>query len=70
MALKVHNTVEHDTNVPSILRSKNHGASSRTTGGNCRVGLNWDPMMKSSVLSPFNFNLFNDIQAEVSDQQA
>jgi len=31
------------------------------TGGNCRAGLNWDPAIKSSVLSPFeagvNMNL-------------
>ena len=40
------------------------------TGGNCRVGLNWDPMIKNSVISPFNFNLFNDIQEEISDKQA
>ena len=25
------------------------------TGGNCRVGLNWDLLIKSSVLSPVNF---------------
>ena len=36
-----------------------------TTGGDCRLGLNWDPMMNGSVLSPFNFNLFNDIQEEL-----
>ena len=31
--------------------------SSSTTGGNCKVGLNRDPMIKSSVLLPFNLNL-------------
>ena len=41
-----------------------------TIGGDCRLGLNWDPMMNGSVLSPFNFNLFNDIQEELSDKQA
>ena len=40
------------------------------TGGNCRVGLNWDPMINSSVLSQFNFNLFDDIQEGISDKQA
>ena len=32
------------------------------TGGNCRVGLNWDLMNKSSVLSPFNFYVSDGIQ--------
>lgn len=29
---------------------------SSTTGGNCKVGLNWDPIISSSLLQPFNFN--------------
>ena len=35
--------------------------SSSATGGNCKEGLNWDPMINSSVLPTFNFNLFYDI---------
>ena len=31
--------------------------SSSTTGGNYKVGLNWDLMIKNSVLSQFNLNL-------------
>ena len=42
IALKVQCTVKCDTKVPGILRWKNHG-------GNCRVDLNWDPMIKSTV---------------------
>ena len=42
--------------------------SSRATGG--KVGLNWDPIISSSVLLPFNFNLFYEIQEEISSKQA
>ena len=44
--------------------------SSRATGGNRKVGLNWDPIISSSVLLPFNFNLFYEIQEEISSKQA
>ena len=44
--------------------------SSRATGGNRKVGLNWDPIISSSVLLPFNFNLFYEIQKEISSKQA
>ena len=42
-----------------------------TTGGNCRARSELgSSQIKSSVLSPFNFNLFNDIQEELFDTQA
>ena len=44
--------------------------SSRATGGNRKVGLNWDPIISSSFLLPFNFNLFYEIQEEISSKQA
>ena len=44
--------------------------SSRATGVNRKVGLNWDPIISSSVLLPFNFNLFYEIQEEISSKQA
>ena len=44
--------------------------SSRATGGNRKVGLNWHPIISSSVLLPFNFNLFYEIQEEISSKQA
>ena len=58
MALKVQNTVKRDTNVPGILRWNNHRAIIKYNWWELQlVGLNWDLMIKSSVLSLFNLNL-------------
>ena len=57
MALNVQYTVQCKTYVPGILRWKNHGAIIKYNSGNRRLDLNWDPMIKSSVLSPLDSNL-------------
>ena len=57
MVLKVQYTVQRNTNVPGILRWKNHGAIIKYNSGNRRLDLNWDPMIQSSVLSPLDSDL-------------
>ena len=49
IALKVHYTVKQNTNVPGILRCKNYGAIIKYNSGKSKLGLNWDPIIKSSV---------------------
>lgn len=61
MALKVKYAVKRDTNVPGILRWENHGAITKCN--------RWK-LIRSSVLSLFNFSLFNDIQEEITDKKA
>ena len=61
MALKVQYTVKRDTNVPGIPGWKSHRIIIKYNRWKLQSP-NWDPMIKSSVLSPFNFYVFNDFQ--------